>query len=150
VPNAVGAGLNPTTIPLIQSKIICGAANNQLEDPRRDARPIEERGILYVPDFLANRMGIVNCANEQYGRFEGDPAITGHLERDTPTGIFRRCLEVIERAGRSGRTTAEEAEALADELSRELHPIWGHRGQRIIDHLVSSGWARTKRGTGQQ
>ena len=26
------------------------------------------RGIVYVPDYVNNRMGIVNCANEQYGR----------------------------------------------------------------------------------
>jgi len=26
------------------------------------------RGITYVPDYVCNRMGIVNCANEQYGR----------------------------------------------------------------------------------
>jgi hypothetical protein len=86
-------------------------------------------------------MGIVNCANEQYGRLGGDPAIYAHLDRETPTGIYKRCGEVFERAKRSGRTPADEASDLADELSQELHPVWGHRGQKIIDHLVASGWA---------
>lgn len=144
-PNAVGATLNPDTIPMIQSPIICGAANNQLEDPGRDAPAIEQQGILYVPDFLANRMGIVNCANEQYGVFEGDPAIGKHLDRNEPTGIFRRAVEVFRGAKASGRTTAAEAEALADKLSREPHPIWGHRGQQIINHLVRSGWSSDDR-----
>lgn len=140
-PNAVGGILNPRTIPMIQAPIVCGAANNQLEDPKRDAGALHARGVLYVPDFLANRMGIVNCANEQYGRLENDPAIYGHLDRETPTGIHKRCVEVFTRAKESGRTPADEAGALADELSQEPHPIWGHRGQRIINHLVESGWA---------
>jgi glutamate dehydrogenase/leucine dehydrogenase len=141
-PNAVGAVLNADTIPRIGTKIVCGAANNQLADPQRDARALHEREILYVPDFLANRMGIVNAANEQYGRFDGDPAIYAHLERGTPWGIYRRALEIFARAKASGRTPAEEASDLADELSQEPHPIWGHRGQQIIDYLVGSGWAR--------
>ncbi len=51
-------------------------------------------------------------------------------------------MEVFARAKTSGRTPAEEASDLADELSQELHPIWGHRGQQIIDYLVKSGWER--------
>ena len=97
---------------------------------------------LYAPDFLANRMGIVNCANEQYGVFPGDLAIEAHLDRDTPHGVYRRTLEVIERAEAADRSPAEEAVRLAEELSRELHPIWGHRGRQIIDSLVAEGWDR--------
>jgi hypothetical protein len=103
---------------------------------------LKEQGILYVPDFLANRMGIVNCANEQYGSFDEDPAILVHLGRKSPAGIFQRALEVFKRAQQSGRTTAHEAELLANELMQQLHPIWGHRGQVIIDHLVQDGWDR--------
>jgi len=141
-PNATGAILDPATIPLLKAPIVCGAANNQLEEMARDGRALREGGVLYVPDFLANRMGIVNCANEQYGVIDDDPAITAHLERDTPHGIFQRCLEIFRRAADSGRTTAEEAELLADELAEQPHPIWGHRGQQIIDSLVASGWDR--------
>jgi hypothetical protein len=43
---------------------ISGAANNQLLDDRAHDKQITSAGIAYVPDFLANRMGIVNCANE--------------------------------------------------------------------------------------
>ena len=141
-PNALGAVLGPRTIPLIQAAVVCGGANNQLEDPERDAAALAHHGVLYVPDFLTNRMGIVNCANEQYGRLEDDPAIHSHLERDTPSGIFQRATAVFRRARESGRTPAEEAQRLADELSDELHPIWGDRGQLIIDDLVLRGWER--------
>jgi hypothetical protein len=97
-----------------------------------------------VPDFLANRMGIVNCANEQYGVVENDPFITSHFDREMPTSIYQRCLEIFQRARQSGCTPVEEAELLADELSLEAHPIWGNRGQFIIDFLVESGWAANK------
>ncbi|MCP4678465.1 MAG: Glu/Leu/Phe/Val dehydrogenase [Deltaproteobacteria bacterium] len=141
-PNAVGAILSERTIPTIRAKLICGGANNQLEEPSKDDIRIHERGIVYIPDFLANRMGIVNCANEQYGYMENDPTITAHLVRTNPTGIFRRTQEVLARAKESGNTTATQAQKLADELAQELHPIWGHRGQQIIDYLVQSGWAK--------
>jgi hypothetical protein len=55
--------------------------------------------------------------------------------------VFQRCQQVCARAAESGRTPAEEAEVLADQLSEELHPMWGHRGRLIIDHLAASGWA---------
>lgn len=139
-PSAIGACLNPETIPTIQAPIICGAANNQLAQTRRDAEALKERGIVYIPDYLANRMGIVNCANEQYGVFEGDPAIRDHLERETSFGIFQRTLEVLRRADAASSTTAEEADRLADELADEPHPIWPDRGRRIIKHLVESNW----------
>jgi glutamate dehydrogenase/leucine dehydrogenase len=140
-PNAVGGTLNPQTIPLIQARTVCGGANNQLQSSPRDARLLQEHDVLYVPDFLANRMGIVNCANEQYGVFDGDPSIGEHLSHDTDFGVYRRGLEVFSRAAESGRTPSEEAELLAEELSEVPHPIWGDRGQQIIDNLVRCGWA---------
>lgn len=141
-PNAVGAILNPRSIPTIRARIVCGGANNQLEQTARDAAALHARGILYVPDFLANRMGIVNCANEQYGVIDDDPAILAHLDRDNPASIRGRALEVFGRAAASGRTPAEEAERLADELAEQPHPLWGHRGRVIIEALVREGWDR--------
>ena len=78
-PCALGAILNPQTIPKLNCKVICGAANNQLAEDSRDSKLIHQRGIIYVPDFVVNRMGIVNCADEQYGRLLCDPAIERHL-----------------------------------------------------------------------
>ncbi len=140
-PNAVGARLNDQTIPTIAAPIVCGAANNQLADPERHAGALQDREVLYVPDFLANRMGIVNCANEQYGVIPDDPAVLAHLDRGTPTGIFQRTLEVLKMARESGRPPAEEAVRLADQLATEPHPIWGDRGARILSALVAEGWA---------
>jgi glutamate dehydrogenase/leucine dehydrogenase len=141
-PNATGATLNQQTIPTIRAKVVCGAANNQLELTERDGRALRDAGVLYVPDFLTNRMGIVNCANEAYGSFDGDPAIQAHLEREPEHGIFARAQQIFARAAKSGLSTAEEAEALAEELMDVPHPIWPERSQQIIDSLVASGWDR--------
>ena len=47
--------MHAETIPGIQAKIVCGAANNQL-GCEEDNQLLVEHGITYVPDFLANRM----------------------------------------------------------------------------------------------
>jgi glutamate dehydrogenase/leucine dehydrogenase len=139
-PCATGGILNPRTIPTIQAPIVCGAANNQLEDPERDDVLLQERGIIYLPDFLVNRMGIVNCADEQYGYLEDDPRIENHLGDTWDNSVFNLSLKVLEEAQRTGRTTARVALDLAEERSRELHPVWGHRGAGIVRSLVQNGW----------
>jgi glutamate dehydrogenase/leucine dehydrogenase len=140
-PCATGGVLSPRTIPGIQAPIVCGAANNQLEDPERDDTLLEGRNVLYLPDFLVNRMGIVNCADEQYGYVKDDPSIERHLGDTWDNSVFNLSLKILEEARRSGRTPARMAVDLAEERSRELHPIWGHRGAAIIRSLVQTGWA---------
>ena len=141
-PCATGGILNPRTIPGIQAPIVCGAANNQLEDPERDDALLVERNVLYLPDFLVNRMGIVNCADEQYGYVQDDPSFERHLGDTWDNSIFNLSLKILEEARRSGRTPARMALDLAEERSRELHPIWGHRGAAIIRSLVRTEWGR--------
>jgi glutamate dehydrogenase/leucine dehydrogenase len=140
-PCATGGILSPRTIPGIQAPIVCGAATNPLEDPERDDALLVERNVLYLPDFLVNRMGIVNCADEQYGYVQDDPSLERHLGDTWDNSIFNLSLQVLEEARRSGRTPARMAVDLAEERSRELHPVWGHRGAAIIRSLVRTGWA---------
>lgn len=140
-PCATGGVLNPRTIPAIRARVVCGAANNQLEEPGRDDRLLAARGVLYLPDFLVNRMGIVHCADEQHGYVTGDPHLEAHLDAESPNGIYRLALTVLAEAERRGETPARVALDLAEERSFEPHPIWGHRGARIIRSLVDDGWA---------
>jgi glutamate dehydrogenase/leucine dehydrogenase len=139
-PCATGGILNPRTIPGIRAPIVCGAANNQLEDPERDDVLLQERGILYLPDFLVNRMGIVNCADEQYGFVDPDPRIESHLGDAWENSVYNLSLQVLDEAKRTGSTPARVALDLAEKRSRDLHPLWGHRGAQIIRSLVRSGW----------
>ena len=144
-PNALGGVLNPTTIPKLAAKVVCGAANNQLLDSERDAQLIADRGIWFVPDFVANRMGIVNCANEQYGRLSQDPAILRHFDQHAEGSVFQVTKLVLSRARERAETPSLAANRLADELGQVPHPIWGHRTRHIIDDLLRSGWADSPR-----
>jgi glutamate dehydrogenase/leucine dehydrogenase len=135
-PNALGGVLNPDTIPMLQTQLVCGAANNQLLDEARDAAHLEARGIVYVPDFLANRMGIVNCADEASGRLPDDPSILRHLGRDWDNAVYVVTRRVLARARDEGIGTATAAIALADELAREPHPIWPGRSRAIARSLL--------------
>jgi glutamate dehydrogenase/leucine dehydrogenase len=139
-PNALGGVLAPETIAMLRARIVCGAANNQLLDDRRDDRLLAERGVLYVPDFVANRMGIVSCANEQYGNLPQDPAIERHFGRSWDNSVYAITKRVLERAAAEGITTSTAANALADEACAVPHPIWGHRSRAILESLVRDGF----------
>ena len=140
-PCALGGVLGPKTIPSIQAKIVCGPANNQLVDEQRDALALKECGITYVPDFLANRMGIVACSNEQYGGVNGDPMIQRHLGRSWRGSIYLTTSKVLELARKPGVTPVSAAIRMANELSRQPHPVWGHRARQIVESLVADRWA---------
>lgn len=139
-PCATGAILNPSTIPLIKARVICGAANNQLEDPDRDDKSLFKKSILYIPDFLTNRMGIVNCANEQYGFVKNDRFIEMHLLNDWKHSVYRTALQVLKKSKKNGRPPGKAAVKIADKMSKEKHPVFGHRGQEIINSLVEEKW----------
>jgi leucine dehydrogenase len=55
-PCATGGILNIETIPNLNCKIVAGGANNQLARPE-DAARLNDRGILYAPDFIINAGG---------------------------------------------------------------------------------------------
>ncbi len=139
-PCATGGVLGPSTIPTIAARIVCGAANNQLEDPLRDDHLLAQRGILYMPDFLVNRMGIVTCADEASGYVQDDPTIEAHLGDEWENSIYNLSMKVLAEAATSGRTPAKVALDLAEEASLAIHPIMGHRGATIIRSLIEDKW----------
>lgn len=107
-PCALGAGINPGTLPAIRAAVIAGGANNQLATDDMGAA-LRQRGILYAPDYVINAGGIINVAGEVlhgYDRAE----VLRQVERipATLTDIFRR-------AERADRPTS----AIADEMARE-------------------------------
>ena len=56
-PCAIGGILSPGTIPRLRCRIVAGSANNQLEDPDRDADLLQASDIVYVPDYVINAGG---------------------------------------------------------------------------------------------
>ncbi|KAJ1343932.1 hypothetical protein BSLG_001530 [Batrachochytrium salamandrivorans] len=137
-PCATGGVLNSTTIPKIKAKIVCGAANNQLRDISKDDRLLAQHGITYLPDFLVNRMGIVNCCDEHMGVLDEDPKLEEHLGNEWDNAIFNLSLRVLKQAKDTGKTTQQIAIDLAEKRSMETNPLYGHRGVKIIKWLIGS------------
>ena len=67
-PNAMGAILNPNTIPQLKCKAVAGAANNQILDDA-SGLALKARGIFYAPDFVINGGGVINAAAEVDGPY---------------------------------------------------------------------------------
>ena len=109
-PCALGAILNDSTIPQLKAKIVAGAANNQLAEPRHGLE-LMKRGILYAPDYVINAGGIIDVYHERIG-FER-AALIRHIE-----GIRDNLMEAFERAREEERPTAEAADAIAEERFR--------------------------------
>jgi leucine dehydrogenase len=65
-PCALGSVFDTDSIPKLNCRLIVGSANNQLAT-EEDAVRLAERGIVYVPDFVANAGGVINVADELHG-----------------------------------------------------------------------------------
>ena len=108
-PCALGASLNAATIPTLQAKLVCGAANNQLALPS-DGNLLADRRIAYLPYYLVNAGGIISVAREYRGEGE-EQAVMAEVSR-----IAERVTELLARIKVSGRTPAAEADAWAQSL----------------------------------
>lgn len=58
MPCALGGTLNADTIARLDTRVVVGAANNQLAEDD-DARRLMERDILYTPDYVNNAGGLI-------------------------------------------------------------------------------------------
>lgn len=106
-PNALGAVLNRSTIPRLKAKVVCGAANNQLEEDG-DAARLAERGLLYAPDYLANGGGLINLSLELTGYDEG-------LAGSKVEGIYQTMKRVLALSKKLAIPPAQAADKLAEE-----------------------------------
>ncbi|WP_281226303.1 Glu/Leu/Phe/Val family dehydrogenase [Flavobacterium aquiphilum] len=105
-PCAMGATINDTTVNKIKAKVIAGAANNQLANENTHGLILQERGILYAPDFLINAGGIINVYAElaHYDKAE--------IMRKTEN-IYNTTLEIFDYAVANGITTHQAALTIA-------------------------------------
>ncbi len=137
-PCARGGVINARTIPRLKARLICGAANNILLEERSDPQRLMQRGISFVPDYVCNRMGITNCCDEWQGYLAEDVRVAA--ER-----VYPDTLRVLRHARHLFIPPTQAANELADIAASELHPILGHRGRRLIDHLLASNWSGAER-----
>jgi glutamate dehydrogenase/leucine dehydrogenase len=104
-PCAAGGLVDDALARSIDCSVVAGAANNPLTD-RRVARTLTERGIVYVPDFLANCGGLIHVSMEWYGEH-------GASEADLIAGAMERLDAALETAEADGITPIEVAERQA-------------------------------------
>jgi leucine dehydrogenase len=110
-PCALGAVLDPASIPALQVPIVAGAANNQLATAE-DGERLHARGILYLPDFLINAGGIISVAREYLGHARGE-MVREEAVRSEVLRIGQRVAELMERAQGGALSTARLAEQWA-------------------------------------
>ncbi|MEN9335601.1 MAG: Leucine dehydrogenase [Bacteroidota bacterium] len=106
-PCALGATINDDTVYKIKAKVIAGAANNQLANENVHGPILQERGIVYAPDFLINAGGIINVYGEiaNYGKEEA-------MRRTE--NIYNTTLEIFDYAVKNNLTTQKAAMAIAE------------------------------------
>jgi leucine dehydrogenase len=108
-PNALGAILTEQSIAALKTPIVAGGANNQLAKPE-DGPRLQQRGILYAPDYVINAGGIINVCTEYLG--DGDAS----LVRQRIEGIPVRLEQIWAESEQTGRDPASVADAMAQKL----------------------------------
>lgn len=106
-PCAQGGVLDAETIERLHCRVVCGAANNPLASDA-DAERLRARGILYVPDFVANAGAVIVGGSLAAGE--------GSLAEGRLAAIGERVIEVLERADEEGRSPHAVAVEEADRL----------------------------------
>jgi leucine dehydrogenase len=106
-PGARGGILNPKTIDRLHCRAVVGCANNQLRTPE-DGHSLQNKGILYAPDYAVNSGGIINIFIEHEG-YDEKRALA------KADGIYDTMKEIFQRARQSGKPPFVVADQLAEE-----------------------------------
>ena len=109
-PCALGAIINDKTIPQLRVEIVSGAANNQLLEERHGDE-LEQKGILYAPDYVANAGGVINV----YSELAGWTSARAFRKADE---IYDTVLRVFSIAKQDGVPTYQAADRLAEQRIR--------------------------------
>ena len=109
-PCALGAVLNDRTIPRLRCRLICGGANNQIASTQHDAA-LAARGIVFVPDYLANAGGVIDFYQEAID--DRPEAVLASVER-----IRDITADVLKLAAAAGETPLQVADRIVQERLR--------------------------------
>lgn len=106
-PCALGGIINNATIAKLKAPIICGAANNQLQD-QAAGEQLYQNNILYIPDFVANAGGVI-CAAAQAGTISKDESWNKMLD------IYHSVTNVVSLSQEMKKPTHFVANYLAEQ-----------------------------------
>jgi valine dehydrogenase (NAD+) len=105
-PCALGGTLTVDTVSRLDCAIVCGAANNQLWTPDVD-QLLHDRGIVWVPDYVANAGGLIQVAGERAGDAPG--RIQDRVER-----IYDTVLAILNRSSTESVLPGQAADRIAE------------------------------------
>lgn len=117
-PCAMGAILNDETIPLLRTKVVAGAANNQLAAKDHD-KMLKDMGILYGPDYAINSGGVTSVGYEYFGRSGNNPypyALTEDTMMKHVGRIYDTMLNIFDIAQAENISTGRAADMLAEKI----------------------------------
>lgn len=109
-PCALGAILNTKNIHDMKCKVVCGCANNVLVDAET-GETLPKLGILYVPDYIANSGGVINCGAELDPKGYNKEEVLRLVD-----GIYDTTLQIIATAEKENITTYDAAERFSEDI----------------------------------
>ncbi|HZQ10777.1 MAG TPA: Glu/Leu/Phe/Val dehydrogenase dimerization domain-containing protein [Anaerolineae bacterium] len=115
-PCALGGVINDETLPQFRVKIICGSANNQL-GAERHGDQLQQRGILYAPDYIANAGGTVFDTDRLWG------GVNVQRGMNKVAKIYERMKQVIDISKSQSIPTYLAADRLAEERIAQARAI---------------------------
>lgn len=107
-----GGAVSSDTEPLLNCKIVAGAANNVLRD-NLVGKKLRERGILYAPDYIINAGGIIFVEKRRQG------ILNDHEIIELTALIEGRLREIFRQARESGMQPEVVADIYAEEKLKE-------------------------------
>ncbi len=115
-PCALGGIINDDTLPVFKFEIISGGANNQLLEERHGDK-LEEMGMQYAPDYVANAGGVINVFGEVAG-WDSERALR------KADDIYDTVLQVFDIAKTDGIPSYEAADRLAERRLASVKSKW--------------------------
>lgn len=107
-PYALGGIINEHTVPRLTARVVAGSANNIFEDEARDAALLDQRGIVYAVDYIANSGGTI---------LDTDRLRKGGLQRDRAMANVRKIRDRIEETFRIADTDTISAYLAANRMA---------------------------------
>jgi leucine dehydrogenase len=107
-PCALGGILDAETVPRLRAGVVAGGANNQLRDADADGARLDARGILYVPDYVANAGGVITGFGDMRGW-------TPERCAARVDAIHGTVLDVLRRADAAGLLPHQAADRMVEE-----------------------------------
>ncbi len=107
-PCGLGAAINDSTLTNLNCDIVAGSANNQLAEARHGLM-LQERGILYAPDYVINAGGLIKVSLGHLHKSE-------EVIRKKTWGIGETLLHIFERSKEDNLPPSLIADQMAEDI----------------------------------